>query len=62
MAILEKNEYEVNLHNWVELEKNAVELIHEVGTMWFDKSVELTATPAAATAPARATGAAAWAR
>ena len=41
MAVLEKNEYEVNLHNWVELEKSAVELIHEVGTMWFDKSVEL---------------------
>jgi glyceraldehyde 3-phosphate dehydrogenase len=41
MEVLEKNEYELNLHNWVELEKSAVELIHEVGTLWFDKSVEL---------------------
>jgi glyceraldehyde 3-phosphate dehydrogenase len=41
MEVLEKNEYELNLHNWVELEKSAVELIHEVGNLWFDKSVEL---------------------
>jgi len=41
MAVLEKNDYEVNLQNWVELEKSAVELIHEVGTLWFDKSIEL---------------------
>lgn len=36
-----KNDYEVKLNSWIEAEKAAVELIHVVGSLWFDKSVEL---------------------
>lgn len=36
-----KTDYESKLSNYIELEKAAVELIHEVGRLWFDKSVEL---------------------
>jgi len=42
MKILEsKNEYEVKLNEWIKNEKAAVELIHVIGHLWFDKSVEL---------------------
>lgn len=33
--------YEAQLMDWVKLEKDAIELIHVIGTLWFDKSVEL---------------------
>ncbi|MFZ4612822.1 MAG: glyceraldehyde-3-phosphate dehydrogenase [Bacteroidia bacterium] len=36
-----KTDYESKLSSWIELEKAAVELIHEIGRLWFDKSVEL---------------------
>jgi glyceraldehyde 3-phosphate dehydrogenase len=36
-----KNDYESKLHSWIEDEKAAVELIKLIGTLWFDKSVEL---------------------
>jgi glyceraldehyde 3-phosphate dehydrogenase len=36
-----KNQYEIELNEWVDLEKAAIELIHITGTLWFDKSVEL---------------------
>jgi glyceraldehyde 3-phosphate dehydrogenase len=33
--------YQNQLDNWIEQEKAAIELIHIIGTLWFDKSVEL---------------------
>jgi glyceraldehyde 3-phosphate dehydrogenase len=36
-----KNSYEKNLQNWIENEKAAIELIGVVGSLWFDRSVEL---------------------
>ncbi|MEO5571765.1 MAG: glyceraldehyde-3-phosphate dehydrogenase [Bacteroidia bacterium] len=33
--------YESQLNDWIKQEKAAIELIHIVGTLWFDKSVEL---------------------
>ena len=33
--------YENQLSEWIEQEKAAIELIHIIGTLWFDKSVEL---------------------
>jgi len=36
-----KTDYESKLSSWIELEKAAVELIYEIGRLWFDKSVEL---------------------
>ncbi len=33
--------YESQLTDWILLEKAAIELIHIIGTMWYDKSVEL---------------------
>lgn len=33
--------YEAQLSEWIEQEKAAIELIHVIGTLWFDKSVEL---------------------
>ena len=31
-----KTDYESKLSSWIELEKAAVELIHEIGRLWFD--------------------------
>jgi glyceraldehyde 3-phosphate dehydrogenase len=36
-----KNDYEVQLENWIKDEKAAVKLINVIGNLWFDKSVEL---------------------
>jgi glyceraldehyde 3-phosphate dehydrogenase len=36
-----KTDYEKKLNGYIELEKAAVELIHEIGQLWFNKSVEL---------------------
>jgi glyceraldehyde 3-phosphate dehydrogenase len=36
-----KSKYETDLHIWIEDEKAAIELIHVLGNLWFDKSVEL---------------------
>ena len=36
-----KSNYENQLHDWVEQEKAAIELIGIIGKLWFDKSVEL---------------------
>jgi glyceraldehyde 3-phosphate dehydrogenase len=33
--------YETELTDWIDQEKSAIELIHIIGTLWFDKSVEL---------------------
>ena len=35
------NNYESQLTDWIKLEKEAVELIHITGNLWFDRSVEL---------------------
>jgi len=37
----QKSKYEADLQNWIEGEKAATELIHVIGSLWFDKSVEL---------------------
>src|SRR2546422_3143152 len=37
----QKSHYEVQLADWIELEKAAIALIHVTGTLWYDKSVEL---------------------
>lgn len=39
--VLTRNDYEVQLQDWIKDEKAAVELIHVIGHLWFDKSVEL---------------------
>lgn len=36
-----KSNYENQLHDWVEQEKAAIELIGIIGQLWFDRSVEL---------------------
>lgn len=36
-----KNKYETELKEWIAKEKKAIELIHVVGKLWFDKSIEL---------------------
>ncbi len=36
-----KNSYEEGLGEWVKLEKAAIQLIHIIGTLWYDRSVEL---------------------
>jgi glyceraldehyde 3-phosphate dehydrogenase len=36
-----KDNYEMQLADWIQQEKAAINLIHIAGTMWFDKSVEL---------------------
>lgn len=36
-----KNNYELELSNWINQEKAAIELLSIIGTLWFDKSVEL---------------------
>lgn len=33
--------YDIQLSEWIEQEKAAIELIHVTGSLWFDKSVEL---------------------
>src|ERR1700741_3598635 len=41
LASPSKVQYEKDLNNWIEHEKAAIELINIIGTLWFDKSVEL---------------------
>jgi glyceraldehyde 3-phosphate dehydrogenase len=36
-----KQNYENGLQNWIQMEKGAIELIHILSTMWYDRSVEL---------------------
>ncbi len=36
-----KSKYESELKEWIDHEKSALDLIHVVGNLWFDKSVEL---------------------
>ncbi|HEX5002254.1 MAG TPA: glyceraldehyde-3-phosphate dehydrogenase [Bacteroidia bacterium] len=36
-----KENYENGLHNWIQMEKSAIELIHILSSMWYDRSVEL---------------------
>jgi glyceraldehyde 3-phosphate dehydrogenase (phosphorylating) len=36
-----RSNYEIGLGEWVKLEKAAIELIHILGTLWYDRSVEL---------------------
>jgi len=36
-----KPSYQSQLNDWIKQEKAAIELIHLIGTLWFDKSVEL---------------------
>ena len=38
---LSKDKYETGLHDWIQQEKAAVELIHILGNLWYDRSVEL---------------------
>lgn len=38
---LSKEKYETGLNNWIKQEKAAVELIHILGNLWYDRSVEL---------------------
>jgi glyceraldehyde 3-phosphate dehydrogenase len=33
--------YEAELTNWIDAEKSAIELISNIGNLWFEKSVEL---------------------
>jgi glyceraldehyde 3-phosphate dehydrogenase len=35
------NSYDRQLGDWIELEKAAIELIHIIGDLWFNRSVEL---------------------
>jgi glyceraldehyde 3-phosphate dehydrogenase len=35
------NNYETELQEWIQDEKAAIELIHIVGQLWFEKSIEL---------------------
>lgn len=35
------NQYEAELQEWIHDEKSAIELIHIVGQLWFEKSIEL---------------------
>ena len=36
-----KEKYETGLNDWIKQEKAAIELIHILGSLWYDKSVEL---------------------
>ena len=36
-----KEKYESGLNDWIKQEKAAIELIHILGSLWYDKSVEL---------------------
>ena len=36
-----KSSYEVELNDWITHEKAAIELIGVIGTLWFEKSIEL---------------------
>jgi glyceraldehyde 3-phosphate dehydrogenase len=36
-----KEKYESGLNDWVQQEKAAIELVHIMGSLWYDKSVEL---------------------
>lgn len=38
---INKEKYESGLNDWVQQEKAAIELIHIMGSLWYDKSVEL---------------------
>jgi glyceraldehyde 3-phosphate dehydrogenase len=38
---LSKEKYVTGLNEWVQNEKAAIELIHIIGTLWYDRSVEL---------------------
>jgi glyceraldehyde 3-phosphate dehydrogenase len=40
-TIESKVNYETGLNDWVQQEKAAIELIHILGSLWFDRSVEL---------------------
>lgn len=40
-TLVKKANYEADLHEWIKMEKAAIELIHVLGNLWFDKSVEL---------------------
>lgn len=40
-TLVNKANYEADLHEWIKMEKAAIELIHVLGNLWFDKSVEL---------------------
>ena len=33
--------YDRQLGDWIESEKSAIELIHIIGNLWFNKSIEL---------------------
>ena len=35
------NSYALELSNWIDAEKSTIELISNIGHLWFDKSVEL---------------------
>ena len=35
------NNYDRQLGDWIESEKSAIELIHIIGDLWFNKSIEL---------------------
>src|SRR3989304_8638187 len=41
MPSLAKNGYESGLNDWIKQEKAAIELISIIGTLWFEKSIEL---------------------
>jgi glyceraldehyde 3-phosphate dehydrogenase len=38
---LSKEKYESGLNDWIQQEKAAIELIHILGSLWYDRSVEL---------------------
>lgn len=40
-TLIKQANYEADLHEWIKMEKAAIELIHITGTLWFDRSVEL---------------------
>ena len=41
LSIKMNNDYELELNSWIKQEKAAIELIGIIGTLWFDKSIEL---------------------
>ncbi len=40
-VLLTKEKYESGLNDWIQQEKAAIELIHILGNLWYDRSVEL---------------------
>ena len=36
-----KSSYETELNDWIQQEKAAIDLIGAIGTLWFEKSIEL---------------------